>query len=100
MLVLHAAWLAGADGGAGNLLLWGERDAPLRRAARPPRGGAPPAHPFAVSAAALRELVGARVGAADTEVIAHLPAVDGMPLPSPDLGPPDDADEAVRAAIG
>ncbi|HVA09243.1 MAG TPA: hypothetical protein VNG12_21125, partial [Acidimicrobiales bacterium] len=92
MLVLHSAWLSGANG----LALWAEdggrpRATPPRRG-RPPRQRRPQPHPFALDVDGIRfaatELGGAVVGdlivkAHEAELFLRLPTSGGGPIGSP-----------------
>src|ERR1700722_1185775 len=92
MLVLHSAWLSGANG----LALWGEdgdrpRSAPPRRG-RPPRQRRPEPHPFALDVEDIRvasiELAGALIGdvtvkGQEVELFLRLPASGSGPVGSP-----------------
>jgi len=92
MLVLHSAWLSGANG----LALWAEdgdrpRTAPPRRG-RPPLQRRPEPHPFALDVDGIRfattELAGAVVGdlivkAHEAELFLRLPASGSAPVGSP-----------------
>jgi len=104
MLVLHAAWLPRDGDCGGRLAVWAETDGPVRRVAGRSRTGVPPAHPFAAGHPALREALGgcaphALAAATEVTATAHLPGVDGVPLPSPDLQSPPDGAKPATAAI-
>ncbi|MHB8577593.1 MAG: DEAD/DEAH box helicase [Dehalococcoidia bacterium] len=104
MLVLHAAWLPIAAERRPALALWAETDAPLRRGSGRGRGAMPPLHPFAAGHAALREaLVGVSpdslAAAADADAIAQLPSAEGVPFPSPELGPASHSSGPIAASL-
>src|SRR5438067_10826189 len=102
MLVLHAAWLPARAAHTGRLAVWGETAQRLRAAGRRRRpaepGDKPRPHPFAATVDefqdALLDLGGDGVAAPEVgRVYARLPTAGGLPLPSPELGAPPEADE-------
>jgi superfamily II DNA or RNA helicase len=103
MLVVHGIWAYGA------LQLWAEdpalpASAPARSAGRPSR--APRAHPFAVAAAELADILadlpdpahGLARKAVDDELTLRLPTIGDGPLASPEAGREPPAGKAALAA--